>query len=99
MLNKQALRHGRGLVEILKIRLRNKLVQIFKPDLVLDKQYHVAGFAVVGGLYLAVDRLDIVHCFCALLGKHGEKTPHYAGDDECIVRGSVMIEVRQAQPV
>ncbi len=41
VLYQQTLGHSRSLVEIFKIRLRHQLVQVFKADFILYKQYHV----------------------------------------------------------
>ena len=99
VLNEQTFRHGRGLVEIFKIRLRYELVQVFKACLILYEQYHMPRFRVICWLYAGVDLLNVIYGLCPLLREHGEESSHYARDDERVVRGAVVIEFRQAQSV
>ena len=99
VLYKQALGHGRSLVEVFKIRLRHQLIQVFEAGLVLHEQYHMTGFAVVGGFYCPEDLLNIVYSFRALFREHGQEFAHYARDHERVVGGPVVVEFRQAQAV
>ncbi len=85
VLNEQALGHGRGLVEIFKIRLRYELIKVFKADLILYEQYHVPRLCVICGLYAGIDLLNVVYGLCPLLSEHGQESSHYTRDDERVV--------------
>ena len=99
MLDEQALRYGRVAVEVLEIGLGDHLIEILEPGTVFHQQDHVIALGDVGALELMVDGLYIVNGLCALLMEHREKLPHHARDDHSVVRGAVVVKLRQAEGV
>ena len=99
VLYQQAFRHGRGFVKVLEIRLRNKLVQVFKADLVFYQQYHMPRLCVVGRLDARIDLLNTVYGLCSLLREHRQESSHYARNYKRVIRRTMVVKLRQTQPV
>ena len=87
------------MVEVLQIALRDHLVEVFQALPVEDQQRHVPGLFHVRAAQRVIDGLDVVHGPRALRGEHRQEFRHDARDDHRVVRGAVVVELRQAQMV
>ncbi len=99
MLEQQALRDRRDAVEVFEVALRDHLVEVFQTLPVQNQQDHVMGLGHVRAPQRVVDRFDIVHGLRPLGGKHRQEFAHDARDDHRVVRGAVVVELRQVQVV
>ena len=54
---------------------------------------------MVGRLDASIDLLNIVYGLCALLREHRQKSSHYARDNKCVIRRTMVVKLRQAQTV
>ena len=99
MLQQQALRDPRGLVEVLQVGLGDHLVQVLQPLAVQDQEDHVPGLLHVRALQAVVDRLDVVQGPRPLRPELRQELVHDARHDHRIVRGAVVVELREVQAV
>ena len=99
VLDQQALRDRGDAVEILQIALRDHLVEVLQTLAVQNQQDHVIGLGHIRAPQRVIDRLDVVHSLRPLGGEHGQEFAHDARDDHRVVRGAVMVELRQVQVV
>ena len=93
-----ALGDGRVSLKVFQIGLRNDLVEIFQSRFVLYENGHMARVP----LFLqpaAHEVVEIADRLCAALGEHGQELAHDARNDHRVVRGAVVVEVRQTQAV
>ena len=54
---------------------------------------------MVGRLDARIDLLNIVYGLCSLLREHRQESSHYARDDKRVIRRTMVVKLRQTQPV
>ena len=54
---------------------------------------------VVGRLDARIDLLNIVYGLCSLLREHRQESSHYARNHKRVIRRTMVVKLRQTQPV
>ena len=96
--NELAFRNDRHALEVFEVRSRDELIEIFQANFILGDQNDVLGKAVaLRAQWAKLGHLvvDLLQARNAARFEHGEKLHEHLRHGHCVVRGTVVVELRK----